>query len=65
MGGGKQSTGSLKSLEAGLTGMPPLVLTLWPAEARTEPWAKVSSWRCLGLSDEERPVEGEKTPQDG
>lgn len=49
-----------KGLEAGLTGMAPSVLTPWKSETRAEPRAKLSFQRCLGLSDEDRPVEGEK-----
>lgn len=58
--GRKQSTGSLKGIQAGLTGTAPTVLTPWTSEARAEPRARVSFLRCLGLSDEDRPVEGEK-----
>lgn len=58
--GRKQSTGSLKGLEAGLTGMVPSVLTPWTSEARAEPQAKLSFLRCLCLSDKDRPMEGEK-----
>lgn len=59
--GRKQSTGSLKGIQAGLTGTAaPTVLTPWTSEARgTAARARVSFPRCLGLSDD-RPVEGEK-----
>lgn len=57
--GRKQSTGYLKGIQAGLTGTAPTVLTPWTSEARAEP-GQVSFLQCLGLSDEDRPVEGEK-----